>query len=300
MKKRVFCVTLVLLLLASLFAGCKSSAPDGGYNSNSGAAYNQNNNESDAAENGDGSNGSADTPKAGNGMELAAPPLGENGGAGTGTNTTAPGAGQVQDVYPYADGKLGTEDMSEDPGYYVRTLRGDNAYEIFAGYIEYLKQNGFTVADNSEKIYTEVSFYAVTLTDTRSVIEHTIPQQFDKTLAPGNIFCYCKIEGKRLTGQVCYAPEYDVRDFGARFGGENADISYAGVSSGAGLYSDGVHFETTDGRLKTELGKATVIYGGNTYTAAAEATRKDDIEALDFFVENFYRSESAAYRYREN
>ena len=266
MKRKVLCVTLVLLLLASLFAGCKTGGSDGG-SKNTG----------------------------GKGMELAAAPLG-----GDDAQAAAPGINEVQDIVAFAGGRLGTADLSESGGNYVRSISGNASdYEVYAAYIEYLKQNGFTVAGDYEFSY-EKSFYGTTLNDTRSAIDTKIELTFDSSKEPGNIYCYCQIERNSLTGQVWYAHEYTVRDFGARFGGSNADMSYAGLSAKAGLYSDGENFETTDGRLKTKLGEATVIYGGSTYTVPTDVHRTTDLEVLNFFVRDYDRADSMGFRYREN
>ncbi len=263
MKRKVLCATLVLLLLAGLFAGCKNG-------------------------------GSEDVIIDGR-MKLAAEPLG-----GEDAQAAAPGAGELQDIVHFANGRLGYKEPSDAPGRHIRSISGSASdFEVYTAYIEMLKQNGFQVADTYEFSY-EKSFNSTTLIDTRTNISPEIGLQYNDSGKPGNVCCWCSIDRNNLNGQIVYDSELKETDFGIRFGGSNADMSYAGLSAKAGLYSDGKNFETTDGRLKTKLGEAMVIYGGSTYTVPTDVHRTTDLEVLNFFVRDYDRADSMGFRYREN
>ena len=303
MKKKPIAILLVLLLTCSLFAGCGSKKPADADRTDP-VQTAQNDTDNGGADNVDATTGEqpASTTQAQAQMVQLAAPLGEGS-----SPASAPGAGEVQDVSFYAGGRLGGKELSTGDDYYVRNIEGTASdLEVYLGYISYLQQNGFTVVGDYHKdyeqsfLYNAASYYATTLDDTRSAINKRFDLQFSDAKNPGNICCYCKIERDKLTGQVWYPRELDVKDFGARFEGGNADMSYAGASATAGLYGDGTHFETSDGRLKTDLGSAMVIRDGSTYTVPVDTTRDEDLEVINYFVRNYYRTDSIALRYLEN
>lgn len=107
-----------------------------------------------------------------------------------------------------------------------------------------------------------------------------------------NLSVYYTIERDTLKGQFGIPSTMDIVDLGLRRGGNNDNLSLAGPSAMAGLYRmpDG-SYQTTDGRLSTAPGHATVLRDGQRYSAAASFERDSKYNKDILWVRNFYRDE---------
>lgn len=109
-----------------------------------------------------------------------------------------------------------------------------------------------------------------------------------------NLSVWYTIERDKLKGQFGVPSTMDVVDLGLRRGGNNDDLSLAGPSAMAGLYRmpDG-SYQTTDGRLSTAPGYATVLRDGQRYSVEASYVRdKDGGSRERIWVRDFYRDET--------
>lgn len=205
----------------------------------------------------------------------------------------------IQNPRDYFGDGLDFKKNSHENGYTIWTFQG--GYSAIESYMDVLCGTGcnLRLADSYYKDYpasrisTGGTFCAwlADYTGTGSVTRTTeVPFIEGKR---GNVGVYASSEraGGDLEIKIYIPDDLTQVDLGLRLNGGNVSIGVGGGTSAlAGLYQmpDG-SFQTTDGRLSAQPGRAMVLRDGEVCTAPAQAVLREDTAEL--WVRDFYRSE---------
>ena len=238
---------------------------------------------------------SAQTPSGGT---LVAQPLKED----PLNQAITPDSVWIQDLVEYCGGGLTYDSMGQSGAYNVRKFEGaaeDKA--IVDAYVEALCSGGYnlTLVEEYEKTQSSTFFsWGLNYTGTGDVTAKTDVTYTD---AQATICIYGMIKRGDLEVSVWIPQQMEQVDLGLRYGGDTAYVGVAGPSAMAGLYknADG-SFSTSDGRMKTQLGKATVLRDGTSYQTSASFQTNEELSRDELWVENFYRNEGFFFCNPEN
>lgn len=201
----------------------------------------------------------------------------------------------IQDIYDFMGSAMTVElpeEGSKPQSTVIYRLMGSDANaDDIEQYVNTICNGSYNLEliDKSVESYdsTFVS-YAISYTGAGPV-DDTLEATF--TDIPCSVNLYYTLERGTLEGQFRLTGSMEVVDLGLRLGGVNENVQVGGPSAGAGLYRmpDG-SFETDDGRLTVEVGKATVLRDGELCTTDAEFDRGSTEDHM--WARNFYRDET--------
>ena len=200
----------------------------------------------------------------------------------------------IQDLVEFCAGGLTYDDMGQSGVYNVRSFEGTEADRaIVDAYVDALCSGGYnlTLAEEYDKTVSSTFFsYGLNYTGTGAV-SATTGVTYTDTEATINI--YGIIKRGDMEVHVWIPQQMEQVDLGLRYGQEAVSVSVAGPSAMAGLYrnADG-SFETSDGRLRTTLGQASVLRDGVAYSAPASFQTDEELSRDELWVDSFYRNES--------
>lgn len=200
----------------------------------------------------------------------------------------------IQDLVDFCDGLLSYEASSTSGNYLIRNFSGaEEDRAIVDEYVATICNGNYNLSlavEYDETLSSTFFSWGIDYTGTGSVRSTT---DITYTDAQSTIRIYGTIKRGDMDVHVWIPMEMDIVDLGLRYGGANKSIRMAGTSAKAGLYrySDG-SFETTDGRLRTSLGQATVIRDGTVITAPASFVRDSSVGRDELWVRDFYRDET--------
>ncbi|MGI5929472.1 S-layer homology domain-containing protein [Pseudoflavonifractor sp.] len=200
----------------------------------------------------------------------------------------------IQDLVEFCNGGLTYDDIGQSGVYNVRSFEGTEADKaIVDAYVDALCSGGYnlTLVEEYDKTMSSTFFsYGLNYTGTGNVSSKTTVT-YTETEATINI--YGVIKRGDMDVHVWIPQQMEQVDLGLRYGQEAVSVSVAGPSAMAGLYrnADG-SFETSDGRLKTTLGQASVLRDGAAYSAAASFQTNEELSRDELWVDSFYRNES--------
>ena len=200
----------------------------------------------------------------------------------------------MQDLVEFCDGGLTYDSISQSGVYQVRKFKGspeDKA--IVDEYVAVLTGGGYNLklVEEYEENYSSTFFsWGLDYTGTGNVTAKTDVVYTD---TQATICIYGTIKRSKLEVTVWVPQRMELVDLGLRYGSASASTGIAGPSAMAGLYrnADG-SFETSDGRLKTQLGRATVLRDGVSCSAAATFQTNESLSRDELWVDSFYRNEA--------
>lgn len=279
-------LSLILLLLASACGGTSSA---GSHTTNNGGANNGGTNIGTQP-----TPPPSSTPEPARDPVLVSEPMANNPQAYTVTGSSV----YVQDLRDYMGATM-TVNVPSDSSkeYLVFSFEGNRANEEdITEFVHTICSGSYNLKliDTYRKEYKNGNVFgsfAINYTGTGRV-DSTGEANFSGVKC--NLSVYYTIERDKLKGQFGVPSTMDIVDLGLRSGGGKADLSLAGPSATAGLYRmpDG-SYQTTDGRLSTALGYATVLRDGQSYSVEASYARdKDNGPRERLWVRDFYRDET--------
>ncbi|MBM6925258.1 S-layer homology domain-containing protein [Pseudoflavonifractor phocaeensis] len=200
----------------------------------------------------------------------------------------------IQDLRDFCGTGLTYHNASVGSTYTDRKFEGtaeDKA--ILEEYVAVLTGGGYNlelVAEYDQTYTTTFFSWGLDYTGTGDVTSKK-GVTFAKTSA--NICIWGTIERGKLEATVEIPTQMKQVDLGLRYDSPSVSTGIAGPSALAGLYRNGDgSFETSDGRLKTQLGQAAVLRDGVAYSAGA-TFQADQGNARDkLWVDSYYRNES--------
>lgn len=199
----------------------------------------------------------------------------------------------VPDLYYFSDGRATyqKEPTVKDRSYYSY----ETDPETVERYVEMLQKNGFTLADTYSFSYKNQSFCSWGFRSNAMPNAGTIPLQY-KDESPCHISLYFSEKPGKYFMEV--APDFEVRDTGARYDGSTADLRPSGPSVAAGVVrlSDG-SYQTTDGRLTAAVGTAMVLRDGVSCVQDAAYTLENGGQVIR--IKNVYRDEGIYFHVSE-
>lgn len=186
-----------------------------------------------------------------------------------------------QSFHDWSEGAATTNDRIYDSaGREIQYLTYYAKIDIMEAYIEYLQNNGFTLAG-----YFEQGKFVSWKLDYDGA-------SFEKIVSPtykGENCHLCIYSQSRGEYTFKYTTDLKMKDLGARISGNNVAVGAYGPSADAALIQYGEDtFETHDRRLKVKIGEAMVIRGGETYMGTAKR-HLNKSEWL--WVGDYYRNE---------
>ncbi|MCI7812449.1 MAG: hypothetical protein SO016_12470 [Lachnospiraceae bacterium] len=200
----------------------------------------------------------------------------------------------IQDPIDFCGSALSYSAISTSGNYNVRNFTGTGADKaVMEAYVKAICDGNYNLrlSQEYEQSYSS-SFFSWGLDYTGS---GNVSDTVNVTYTDSNctICIYGTIERDNMKIAVWIPQSMEQVDLGLRYGGANQTVTIAGPSASAGLYklSDG-SFETTDGRLSTSLGYATVLRDGTPYITEATFKRDSQSSRDELWVRDFYRDET--------
>lgn len=211
------------------------------------------------------------------------------------TQTVTRSSVAIQDPSIYCGTSL-TEDSLKISGnynvYYFSGAAGDKA--VLESYVNALCAGNYNLklAKTFQMVYSASTQFSWGLdyTGTGAVTEK---MEVPNTESSCNICVVGTVDQNGLRAAVWIPQEMTVTDLGLRYGTQTQSAAPAGPSAGAGLYklADG-SFRTTDGRLSTTLGKATVLRDSTKYSTSASFSKDTLLNREELSLGNFYQTET--------
>ena len=202
----------------------------------------------------------------------------------------------IQDLRDFCGSGLTYGSMSETDGgmYNSRSFKGDGEDKaILEEYVDVLTGGGYNLklVETYEQTYTTTFFsWGLDYTGTGDVNAKT-DVTFTDTRA--TICISGTVERGKLEARIVVPKQMEQVDLGLRYDGPSASTGTSAPSAMAGLYRNGDGtFETSDGRLKTQLGQAAVFRDGAAYSTGASFQTDEDNARDELWVDNYYRNES--------
>lgn len=196
----------------------------------------------------------------------------------------------VQDLRDFAGAAMTVNVPSSTSGYLVETFNGnESAAALIEEYVNTICSGGYNLKLTDSYYYTyngTSASWAIDYTGTGRVSGATKSLFNDVEC---NVSLYYTLEYGALKGQLWIPASMEIVDLGLRYGGGREELSLAGPSAMAELYRmpDG-GYQTSDGRLSTAPGRASVLRDGQPYSVETSFER-DSKDVL--WVRNFYRDE---------
>ncbi len=171
---------------------------------------------------------------------------------------------------------------------------GEETIAAFDSYISYIKNNVADVTvsaetnDNDPYPLGGYNWY---------LSEYNFAYTGEKTVTPLtsgskdviNAQIYYKYGNSEII--ICLSSDYIFRDLGYRYNAPKVAVTPSGESAGAGVIRKGNTFSTTDGRLSCELGNATILKSGSSFTSAVKY--KNISGKNDTFLANGFNGDEA-------
>ena len=200
----------------------------------------------------------------------------------------------IQSLVQYCNGTLSYDEASRSGSVQNRKFKGDREdFAVIKAYVEMLcaGDKNLELADTYMLDYKDTMFaYAIDYTGSGKV-NGNISMQFKKDVIC-DICIWGTIEYDRMEVRVQIPVSMNIVDMGYRYGGYTESLTPGGPSALTALYQlPDKSFETADGRLHTEWGKACVLRDGTAYMADSEyVLTQYDYEEL--WIRDFCRNES--------
>lgn len=206
----------------------------------------------------------------------------------SGGSTNQSSKATAESLIHYTQGKLSCDEPDKNSAkrYVAFTFKGEvSDIPQIKAYVKMLSENGFAVVDTYEDSYSE-TFYSCALNWRNGTLNGKTEMNYVDGIY-GDITIYICTDRGSMRGGIFYSEDIQFVDTGYRYGEKQKDMSYTGASARAGLYMQGNHFSTDDGRLSTDLGKADIICDGTKYSVNAMCKKQSDRNAVFFATETF-------------
>lgn len=201
----------------------------------------------------------------------------------------------IQDPSMYCGDALSEEAMTISGSYNVYNFVGDaDDKAVLESYVNTLCNGSYNL--KLTKTFNQVNSAATQFswgldyTGTGNVTEK---MDVTYTNASCTVCVFGSLSQNALRASVWIPQEMEPMDLGLRYGSRTQVSTLAGTSAAAGLYklSDG-SFQTTDGRLSTAVGKASVLRDGTAYSTTAGFHWDTALGREELSLGNYYQNET--------